>query len=94
MNLPAIPPALLSVLIVVLGALVILVLAARLSGNSGVLATIGAVTLVVAALPVLVRGDALSRVAVLDIARVLLLRLLASLFGDSAPLSPPPGVRS
>lgn len=61
-----IPPALLSVLILVVGALVILCLITRLTSNAALLATIGVVTLLVAAVPA-ISAEPLTMVAVLAI---------------------------
>ena len=62
----SVPPALLSVAILVVGAMVILTLTSRLTRDSTALGTIGMLTLVVAALPS-VAGDPLSQIALFSI---------------------------
>ncbi len=64
--LASIPPPLGSVLILVLGTLVILLLTGRLSNSPTILATIGVLSLLGAALPAM-GGDALTRVSVLGV---------------------------
>ena len=78
----AIPPALIAVLVLVVGALLILTFPTRLAGSPSVLATIGTLTLVAAALPV-TGGDALTRVSVLA---VLAAAVIAMLLVPSAEL--------